>query len=383
MDKSDIQALIKQGENSSVEFKRSEVRKETLAREIIAFANSYGGTILIGVDDNGIILGVEAKFNYEEWIMNIARTNVIPSIIPSFSTITIDNKTICIVEVPKGNNKPYQTVDSKYLIRVGSTNRTATQLELMRLFQQSGFFHYDLVGISNSNMKELNFSKIDSYFNRYDIDFTEEDTIEKEQLLVNSDILTENSECSIAGLLIFGSNPQRRLSNASISVARFMGNEVNSELIDNKVIEGTLPDQVDTATALIKSLVLSPSTISGNKRVNIVKNYSDKVYRELIVNAVVHRNYSIDGSRIRVFIFDNRIEIKSPGRLPNTVTIEKIRVGVSFAVNPVIVKFMENLRYIDKLGRGIPMVCSEAAKLGNTVEFQEIGEEFVVKLFLS
>jgi ATP-dependent DNA helicase RecG len=102
----------------------------------------------------------------------------------------------------------------------------------------------------------------------------------------------------------------------------------------------------------------------------------------LLVNACVHRNYAISGSRVRVFLFDDRIEFISPGKLPNTVTIEKLRAGVSFAVNPVIVKFMENLRYIDKLGRGIPMVCKEAEKNNKEVSFKELGEEFKVTLYL-
>jgi ATP-dependent DNA helicase RecG len=99
------------------------------------------------------------------------------------------------------------------------------------------------------------------------------------------------------------------------------------------------------------------------------------------VNAIVHRNYTIHGSAIRIlFLFRDRIEFISPGKLPNTVTIDKLKAGVSFAVNPVIVKFMENLRYIDKLGRGLPMVYHEAVKNNKEVEFKEVGEEFKVVL---
>ena len=116
------------------------------------------------------------------------------------------------------------------------------------------------------------------------------------------------------------------------------------------------------------------------KRVIESTRYPDKVFRELLVNACVHRNYAIHGSRIRILQFDDQIEFISPGRLPNTVTIEKLKNGVSYAVNPVIVKFMENLRYIDKLSRGIPMVCHEAGRLGFEPVFQETGEEFQVIL---
>ena len=126
-----------------------------------------------------------------------------------------------------------------------------------------------------------------------------------------------------------------------------------------------------------------PSEIRGTKREDTKYIYPDKVFRELLTNAVVHRNYAISGSKVRVFLFDDRLEVISPGRLPNTVTIEKLRFGVSFAVNPVLVKFMENLRYIDQLGRGLPMVCQEAARNGRDVRFKEIGEEFKVVLEVS
>jgi ATP-dependent DNA helicase RecG len=103
-----------------------------------------------------------------------------------------------------------------------------------------------------------------------------------------------------------------------------------------------------------------------------------KVFRELIVNACVHRNYAIIGSKIRLLMFSDRIEFISPGRLPNTVTIDKLKAGVSYASNPILLKFMENLRYVERLGRGLPMVYHEVRKLGQEVVFKELGEEFRV-----
>lgn len=107
----------------------------------------------------------------------------------------------------------------------------------------------------------------------------------------------------------------------------------------------------------------------------------DVVIREVLVNAVVHRNYSISGSKIRVFVFVDRLEIISPGRLPNTVTVEKMKTGVSFSRNPFLMKYMENFRYVDRLGRGVPMVISEMKKsVGIEPVFEERGEEFYVSL---
>jgi ATP-dependent DNA helicase RecG len=376
----DILDLIRQGENSSLEFKTSELRAESLAKEIVAFANRDGGMILLGVADNGMIQGLSEEKKYEEWVANIARHNVIPSVCPEFSTACVAEKKIGVIFIPKGKDKPYQTGDGKYLIRVGSTNRIATQQELLRLFQASGTFHYDLTPVPRTGMTDLNFSRLDNYFRRYEIDFSNESEEQKRILLENIDILTKSGETTVAGLLIFGVNPSRYLSQNGISFACFRGKTLNEELINKQLIDGNLDYQVDTGLAVIKNHLLIPSKISGTKREDTRYIYPDKVFRELLTNAVVHRNYSIAGSKIRVFLFDDRLEVISPGRLPNAVTIEKLRFGVSFAINPVIVKFMENLRYVDQLGRGLPMVCQEAVRNGKTVQFKEIGEEFKVIL---
>lgn len=372
--------LLKQGENAAIEFKEVNVRSESLAKEMVAFANTQGGTLLLGVSDNGEILGISDNKNHEEYLANIARNNVIPALDIGIEKITLENKTIIAVIIPKGKDKPYQTLNNQFLIRIGSTNRVATQAELMRLFQQSGVFHYDSIAIENSNIKQLNLSKISQYFDNYQVDFSSEE--QPENLLKNTDILTEHYQVTIAGLLVFGLNPQKWLPSACISFAHFSGNEITEQLIDKQVINGTLDYQIDTALAIIKNNCLSPSLINGTKTESQKFLYPDKVFRELLVNACVHRNYAISGSRIRIFMFDNRMEFISPGKLPNTVTIEKLRYGVSYSINPIIVKFMENLRYIDKLGRGLPMVYKIAQQNAKSVKFEEIGEEFKVTLEL-
>ena len=381
LDIRNISELIAQGENNSIEFKSSKVRAESVAKEMVAFSNMQGGVLLIGIEDTGEVTGLGADLlKIEEWLANIARENVLPAIEPSIEKINYLGKSIIKVDVEKGRDKPYQTNKHQFLVRVGSTNRTATQAELMRLFQQSGVFHYDRQSVDNTSIKDLNFTKIDDYFDRYQIDFSNEDNPEK--ILSNTDILDDNGSVTIAGLLIFGINPQRYLSDACISFAHFSGTSISDELIDKQVINGTLDLQIDTALAVIKNNLKQSSKIEGTKRLNTSFHYPDKIFRELLVNACVHRNYSISGSRIRIFMFEDRIEFISPGRLPNTITVEKLKAGVSYASNPIIVKFMENLRYIDKIGRGLPLVYMTATQNNKKVVFEEVGEEFKVSLEL-
>jgi ATP-dependent DNA helicase RecG len=376
-----IAELIAQGENNSIEFKSSQVRAESVAKEMVAFSNMQGGVLLIGIEDTGEVTGLSSdQLNMEEWLANIARENVLPAIEPSIEKIKYLGKSIIKVDVQKGRDKPYQTNKHQFLVRIGSTNRTASQAELMRLFQQSGVFHYDRLSVDGTSIKDLNFTKIDNYFDRYQIDFSNEDN--PEIILSNTDILDVNRTVTIAGLLIFGINPQRYLSDACISFAHFSGTGISDELIDKQVINGTLDQQIDTALAVIKNNLKKSSKIEGTKRLDTSFQYPDKIFRELLVNACVHRNYAISGSRIRIFMFEDRLEFISPGRLPNTITVEKLKAGVSYASNPVIVKFMENLRYIDKLGRGLPLVYMTAMQNNKNVVFEEIGEEFKVSLEL-
>ena len=252
----------------------------------------------------------------------------------------------------------------------------------MRLFQMSGVFHYDATPIPHTSLNDLNMATLDQYFASYGFEFSKEDDIARKQLLINTDILNPSGDPTVGGLLMFGINPTRYLPQAAIMFAHFNGVEIAADLIDRQEIIGTLPQQVDTAVAVLKNNIKRPSTITGTKRVDTTYVIPDKVLREMVVNACVHRNYSIAGSRTRIFMYSDRIECISPGRLPNTVTIAKLRSGVSYASNPILLKFMDNLRYIDRLGRGFPMIFREMEKMGKTVEVYELGEELRVVLSL-
>lgn len=369
-------------ENQCIEFKREEVSSQVLAEEIVAFANGEGGEIWLGVDDNGNAIGISRS--YEEDIMNICRIAVIPPLRPEYEDIPIENgkyQQIACVKISKGVDRPYYTSKNRYYIRVGTTKRIASREELIRLFQASGLFHYDIVAAAGSELKTLNQSAIDDYFSRYKIDYAQESEDERLRLLWASDICTEQHIPTVGGLLVFGISPERHLPQSGISLAVFNGEKIDSKLRDKKIFYGSLPQQVDNALAAIKANLLLPSDIKGTKRIE-QPSYPDKVFRELLVNAVVHRNYSIIGSQIRIFVFIDRIEFISPGRLPNTVIIEKLTTGTSFSRNPLLVKLMENLGYMDKLGRGLPMVYQEATKLNRALYFENDGEMFKVILGL-
>jgi ATP-dependent DNA helicase RecG len=383
MDSLELNELVLNGENSYMEFKSAEISSNDLASEIVAFANFEGGTILVGVEDNGEITGIKMA-NAEEYFMNICRNNVIPNLIPKYEEVSTDKGVVAVLSIPKGLSKPYST-NNRYYIRVGTTKRIATREELMRLFQASGMVHFDISPVIGSNIKDLKLDTIRDYYMKYNsFDLDEETTESKVNILLNADILTEYEGrvlCTVGGLLIFGKNIEKYLPQAGITFAHFNGKELTAELIDKKNIVDTLPEQVEKILQVFEINILKPSTIVGAKREER-ELYPRVALREALVNAVAHRNYQITGSKVRIFMFDDRIEFRSPGRLPNTVTIEKMKVGVSYARNPFIVKYLENLRYIDQLGRGIPMILREMKTAGSKEpDLRLEGEEFVLVLY--
>lgn len=213
----------------------------------------------------------------------------------------------------------------------------------------------DIIEVERAQITDLDLGQIGQYFSRYQISFFNESEAERLRLMTYADIIGGNGRPTLAGLLLFGLAPERLLPQSGLNFAHFVGNELTADLLDKKNITGPLPQQVDQGLAVLKTNLLIPSTIIEAKRIESPP-YPDRVFRELLVNACVHRNYSLYGANIRLLLFANRLEVISPGRLPNTVTIEKLPIGTSFARNPTLVRFMENLGYVDKLGRGLPMV---------------------------
>tara|TARA_B100001093_G_scaffold387169_1_gene373154 strand:- start:171 stop:1316 length:1146 start_codon:yes stop_codon:yes gene_type:complete len=373
--------LIKQGESSALEFKEQEVRAESIAKEVCSFSNSGGGTILVGITDRGEIKGINDSKNWEEWIANISRENIIPPVSLDSKIIVEDSKKILVIQIHKGRDKPYQTSDNKFLIRVGSTNRVASPGELIRLFQEAGLVHFDANPLQGTNRKNLDTNLLANYFSRYSIDIEDLNDVEKDTILKNTEILSDEGSCTVAGLLCFGISSLKYLPQAEIKFAHFTETQVTGELIDRQNIQRDLSGCIDQTIAIIKNNIREESKIKGALRKVTKAGYTDKVFRELITNAMVHRDWS-KLAPVRILIFSDRIEFISPGRLPNSVSIEKLKYGVSHPRNPIILKFLENMGYVDRLGRGLPMVYQESQKLKKSVKFEEVGEEFRVILEL-
>ncbi|MFP4165269.1 MAG: helix-turn-helix domain-containing protein, partial [Chitinispirillaceae bacterium] len=214
--KTELLEIIANGENSGIEFKRDDIRPEQLAKEVVALVNFQGGKILLGVDDNGSIPGLQ-RADVEEWVMNVISEKVHPSILPFYEEIRIDeNTTVAVLTFPQGNSKPYVRRHNKaeeVFIRVGSTSRLATREQQMRLYEIGGMLHTEMLPVSRTSSHDLDRVRLENYLknviNDPDIPATDE---EWESRLANIGFLTEaKGMCTIAGMVLFGKKPRQYL----------------------------------------------------------------------------------------------------------------------------------------------------------------------------
>ncbi|MBI4605107.1 MAG: putative DNA binding domain-containing protein [Planctomycetes bacterium] len=366
-----LEAELRAGESSFLELKDERVHPDSLAKEMAAFANTEGGVILLGVADDGSVTGI-SRPDIEEWVFNIARNNVKPSVLPLFELVEAQGKRVARITVQKDLAGPF-SVSGRYYIRAGSTSRECTKEELGRLFQRSRYFYFEESPVHGSGVSHLDRDRIREYFRQvYEHDIDRDDGAACESLLKNSGILTQEGPASVVGLVMFGKRDagqvppvhavQRFLPQAGAAYAHYSGTTIVDALLDSAQFEGTAPDLVERISEKLLLRLPRPSRIEGMKREELVP-LPRKVLREALVNAVTHRDYSLQ-SKVRVFQFDDHLEVMSPGGLPNSVSIEKMKASYCAHRNPLVVKFMENLRYVDGLGRGVPMIFRSMRDLG-------------------
>lgn len=395
MNEKEVLEMLKNGESSKVEFKQEGVSPDKMASKIVAFANSEGGTIFFGVDDKGNPVGIKKMGikDFEEWIMNISRNNCYPSINPVFEKMNLSRNVIAIITIPKREGIVHRAIDGRYYIRVGTTVRDATPEELARLFQLAGMVHYDITPVYNTSISDIDKSRLKHYFFKIlNRKFPQKKVLKNIKIMTN----VEGQDClTVSALLVFGINPQKFLPQAEIIAVKFRGEEMDYDSADRRQISGPLinkynPDNgeiveegiIDLAVRFVQSNAHVASKMRGIRRID-TPQYPIESVREIIVNAVSHRNYAIMGAKIRLFIFSNRIEIHSPGKLPNTVTIENMKESAHYTRNPELYKLLAQYKYAEDIGLGIPekVIRKMVEHNGKEPRLEEKGEEFIVTLY--
>jgi ATP-dependent DNA helicase RecG len=353
---------ISLGEDSTRQFKSDVRNAESLASEMAAFANSEGGTIYLGVADDGSTPGLDKNdvTRINQLISNAASQLVKSPLTVRTENVAIENGRIVIVlTVPKGLDKPYFDKNGVIWLKTGSDKRRVnSKEELRRLFQMTDQFHADELptraGIDKLDKLRFRDFLRDVYKQDYP-----DDPAELTRLLQNMNLATDDEKLNLAGLLMFAEQPELIKAQFVVKAIRYPGNRIHAtEYVDTEDFAGPLPKIFKDAVAFI---MRNLHKVQAGRGVNApgLPEIPEAVFEELLVNALVHRDYLVSAP-VRLFIFDNRIEIISPGHLPNNLTVEKIRTGNSNIRNPILVSYVaKGLLPYHGLGSGIKRALAE------------------------
>ncbi|MGD9160095.1 MAG: putative DNA binding domain-containing protein [Desulfobacteraceae bacterium] len=384
MDALELLEIISTGETSKVQFKESISSSDALAAEFVAMSNSLGGLILIGIKDKtGEIIGLDYKKIQEtgQLASNVATNNIIPLIYIETEVVPIEisgeKKNILIVHVKEGVSKPYKDRELRIWIKQGADKRKVTDNnELLRLFQSGGNLYADEMEIPNTSIEDIDMGKVREYSAKVFEKSFEEIDVNIEQI-VNNISVARNNRLTLGGLLYFAKYPQKYKPVFCIKAVSFFGNDIEgTDYRDSKDLAGTIPDLFD------KGMSFFTSNLKGSQQGQDFNTLgrleiSKIALEELLQNALVHRDY-LKNSPIRLMIFDNRVEIISPGTLPNNLTVENIKSGNAVVRNNLLASYCVNTMPYRGFGSGIKRALKEQpnTELINDIE----GEQFIVKI---
>ena len=396
----DPRAIIATGENAKIEFKRDDgnLRPQHLAREVVAFANMNGGMIVLGVEDDGKVSGVTRE-NAQAWLMDtVIGRYVDPQLIPDYEEFVLDGNPIAIVTVAAGAAKPYgvrQQDRIDYYIRLGDTTQRAGRERMARLFQSGGLVSVEKMPIHGTSLGDLDLRRLEDYLQN----ILAEDAVEDwERTLLNRELLVADQwradvrYCSYAGCLLFAREPRRRMPQAGVRLLVFPGTDLDydanlDEVLDipfvglqerneKHFIEQSLPNRV---LSYLQPHI-SRERLEGMQR-RRHWDYPTEVIRELLVNAFAHRDWTRP-TDVQLTVFADRLEVTSPGALPNGVTVEKAKEGLRVPRNANIVNILRDYDFMEHRGMGIrrKVIPLTRAHNGTDPEFDATEDYFKITL---
>lgn len=376
--------IISAAENSKVQFKQ-EMDDDKFATEMIAMSNSKGGIILVGVKDKtGEIVGLtyEQLQSYNSRLANIANDKIKPQIFISTEVVSITSETgenkILVVYINEGINKPYKDNGGTIWVKQGSDKRKLIDnSEIMRLFQQSSNLFADEMEVYDTTIENIDERLFAEYFKReFKVSYQEKGLSYTEALRAKR--VLRNDRVTLAGLLFFGKEPQNIKPAFTIKTVSYFGNDIAGNSYRNKPedLKGTIPQLFKQSMTFLRSSLQYTQQGQDFNSIGILE-ISEIALTELLQNALIHRDY-FKNAPIKIMIFDDRVEIVSPGKLPNSLTIDDIKYGNTVIRNNQIAMFATHIMPYSGLGSGIKraIAVQPNIELVNDVD----GEQFIVRI---
>lgn len=375
----DVLELLKRPEGKTLEFKRDLSSPEGVLRTIVAFANTAGGTLLIGVEDRTRhIRGVSDPLTLEERLASLTSDSIEPRLVPDLEILPWRRTHVLAVQVYPSPGRPHylkrEGLDRGVYVRVGSTNRRADRELIEELKRFARGEAYDEQAMPELDSEALDFRAASESFapvrklNRQDL--------ETLRLLTNHQ---GRKVPTVGGMLLFGKDRERHFPDAWVQAGRFRGTD--KVRIEDQVEIRLHPTQtVEAAVAFVQKHALHGVEI-GPVRRKERWNLPPAAVREAIINAVAHADYAQRGAPIRVAIFDDRMEVENPGLLPFGLTVDDLMQGISKLRNRIIGRVFHELGLMEQWGSGIQRMIMACRDAGIAVpELEEIGTRFRVTM---
>jgi ATP-dependent DNA helicase RecG len=375
----EIEPRIEQGAGDRTAFLPERADPTAVAETLSALANARGGALFLGVTRAGAVRGVRDPHAQADKALSAALLVEPPIVLPMPQHVELRGRTIVAVEVPMGLPNVYQ-LDGRFLVREGEENRPLRLAEVHALMAQRGVASFEARPVREATLDDLDWEHVRQYVNR----LQQATDLDPSELLQRRGCLASSSSADAgrpthAGLLLFGRTPSRWLPSAHITAVRYPGQKMGDHFVREE-IGGALPDQIRKAEAFLVANALQEVALEGWAQEERV-TYPGEVLREVVVNAVAHRDYAIQGENVRIFVFADRVEVYSPGRLPGHVTVENI-VEERFSRNPVLVQVLADLGFVERLGYGIDRMLRLLDQAGQPPpRFEETAAGFRVTLY--
>jgi len=358
MNKQELRKLIEKGESRNLEFKESLSLKNEIGESVSGFANTCDGMILIGVSDEGEVKGVQIGKKTIEQLANFIKQNTDNSVYPDIGVERVDGKDIIVVKIKESDEKPVFFRGDAY-VRVGKSNHKLSASEIRRMAKESSKSYWDGQVCEGAELSDIDLDFIEKEFIPLYLEASGKKVIGKIKELLNSLGCIKDNKPTNAGILLFGKNPQKFFMNSYIALARYKGDVESSERLDYKEFSENLFQQIDRCNDYIKDHIAIMSRLKlGEVRREDISEYGLFSIRELITNAICHRDYSDQRSKVIIKMFDEKIDFYNPGGFGGNVTPKNV-VYRQYSRNPVIAKVLSKVEYIEELGEGWNKIIKE------------------------
>ena len=367
----DLQLIIAEGEGQKVEFKE---RFSRLDRELVAFANASGGTVFLGIADDGRIVGIEITNEVTSRVQDSAR-NCDPPVAITIHKHKKDK--VLEVRVAEGTQKPHQCGDG-FFLRTGPNSQKLKRDEILGIAVSAGSYHFDeTLSPRFRYPKDFNRGALDQFLDLSGINVQ----ADAQSILLSLDVAESHGgelRFRQAGVLFFANEPQRFLKESMVTCVRYQGTDRTS-VVDRAEILGDPITMIEESLRFVKRNMDVAYQITGGARREERYAYPLPTVREAIINAVMHRDYAYDGSHVYVHVFSDRMEIENPGGLPPGLTMDELGKR-SVRRNRTIADLLYRARFVERIGSGIQRMERALAENGNPPMEVSATNFFVVKL---